>query len=220
MVTLATKLVFITVLAMQFFMVVSLQSKELLMTKDLVHVLNQKTTEYNLKQSMTNVYLITSPAAKRLRSKFSFLNKPHEKMMVWIYFDGNSNFFFNHLMCQNISWTCSRAFNRSTMKNMPLELLDWVDTFLILKFFSLVHNFWIIKFPIWCTLCTVHIADLDLTGNFGQSKFSTQYKTLVIDTLFTTDTKFVSTRSFRIIEKSVEETQFHTQVKKNAIAFQ
>ena len=98
--------------------------------------------------------------------------------------------------------------------NMPLELLDWVDTFLILKFFSLVHNFWIIKFPIWCTLCTVHIADLDLTGNFGQSKFSTPYKTLVIDTLFTTDTKFVSTRYFRIIEKSVEETQFHTQVKK------
>ena len=141
-----------------------------------------------------------------------------KKMMVWIDFGGNSNFFFNHLMCHNISWTCSRAFNRSTMKNMPLELLDWVDTFLILKFFSLVHNFWIIKFPIWCTLCTVHIADLDLTGNFGQSKFSTQYKTLVIDTLFTTDTKFVSTRSFRIIEKSVEETQFHTQVKNIAIS--
>ena len=70
------------VLAMQFFMVVSLQSKELLMTKDLTHVLNQKTTNYNFKQlqtTQTKVYLITSPAAKRLRSKFSFLNKPHEK---------------------------------------------------------------------------------------------------------------------------------------------
>jgi len=79
MVTLATKLVFITVLAMQFFMVVSMQAKELVMTKDLMHVLNVKTTKYHLKQATTNVYLISSPAAKRLRSKFSFLNKPHEK---------------------------------------------------------------------------------------------------------------------------------------------
>ena len=64
---------------MQFFMVVSMQTKELVMTKDLMHVLNEKTTKYNSKQSTTNVYLITSPAAKRLRSKFSFLNEPHEK---------------------------------------------------------------------------------------------------------------------------------------------
>ena len=81
MVTFATKSVFITVFAMQCNLVFSLHSHEVVMTKDLTHVLNRKTATYNFKQEMTNEYLITGPLAEQLRAKFGFLfskNKPRE----------------------------------------------------------------------------------------------------------------------------------------------
>ena len=82
MVTMATKTVFITVFAMQCNLVLSLHSHEVVMTKDLTHVLNRKTATYNSKQEMTSEYLITGPLAEQLRAKFGFLfgeNKPREQ---------------------------------------------------------------------------------------------------------------------------------------------
>ena len=72
--------VFIIFIAMQCDLVFSLHRKEIMQTKDIIFQLNHKTTEYNLKQSMTSVYLISSPAAKELRAALGPLfNKPREK---------------------------------------------------------------------------------------------------------------------------------------------
>ena len=57
-----------------------MHAKEIVHDKDLLHQLNHKTNEYNLKQSMTNVFLISSPEAKRLRAQLgSFFNKPRKE---------------------------------------------------------------------------------------------------------------------------------------------
>ena len=137
----ATKLVFITVLAMQFFMVVSLQSKELLMTKDLVHILNQKTTEYNLKQSMTNVYLITSPAAKRLRSKFSFLNKPHEQNDGLDRLRRKFKFLFQSLDVPQHQLDLFEGVQQEYNEKYAARIARLSRYFLNPQIFSLVHNF-------------------------------------------------------------------------------
>ena len=79
MATIATKLLFIACF-LQVSLVFSLHTKEVLQTQDLVYHLNQKTNEYNLKQSMTNVFLISSPEAKRLRAQLGpFYNKPRKE---------------------------------------------------------------------------------------------------------------------------------------------
>ena len=67
MATIAAKLLFVAGF-LQVSLVFSLHAKELVHTNDLVYQLNQKTNEYYLKQSMTNVFLISSPEAKRLRA--------------------------------------------------------------------------------------------------------------------------------------------------------